>query len=311
MAIKKITIVGAGRVGEATAQFLAKNELCQELVLLDVQEGVAQGAALDIQQSAPLFDFDIRVVGSTNYELIADSDLVVVTAGKPRKPGMSRSDVLGSNLPIITDIMNKVMHFAPQSLVMIVTNPVDVLTYHAWRHCGWDRARVFGQAGVLDSARMASFIAEETNLSVKDISAMVLGGHGDTMLPLVRYTTISGIPLTHFLDQSVIEKIIERTRHGGFEILRLRQTSSAYDAPAAAIASMVDAISHNRNRVLPCVAILHGEYGENEVAMGVPSVLGEKGLVRIVELPLTEEEQAQFTRSADTIRADLAYLTGA
>lgn len=311
MAIKKITIVGAGRVGEATAQFLAKNELCQELVLIDVQEGVAQGAALDIQQSAPLFDFDARVTGSNNYEFIADSDLVVVTAGKPRKPGMSRSDVLDSNLPIITDIMNHVMRFAPQSLVMIVTNPVDVLTYYAWRHCGWDRARVFGQAGVLDSARMASFIAGETNLAVKDISAMVLGGHGDTMLPLIRYTTISGIPLTHFLDQQAIEKIIERTRHGGFEILRLRQTSSAYDAPAAAIAEMVDAIRHNRKRILPCVAILQGEYGENDVAMGVPSILGENGLERIVELPLTEEEQGQFKQSVEAIRADLAHITEA
>ncbi|KFI18277.1 malate dehydrogenase [Nitrosococcus oceani C-27] len=309
--MKKITIVGAGRVGEATAQFLVKNELCRELVLLDAQEGVAQGAALDIQQSAPLFDFDARVTGSTNYELIADSDLVVITAGKPRKPGMSRSDVLDSNLPIITDIMNNVMRFAPQSLVMIVTNPVDVLTYHAWRHCGWDRARVFGQAGVLDSARMASFIAGETGLSVKDISAMVLGGHGDTMLPLIRYTTISGIPLTHFLDQQVIEKIIERTRHGGFEILRLRQTSSAYDAPAAAIAGMVDAIRHNRKRILPCVAILQGEYGENEVAMGVPSVLGGDGLERIVELPLTEEEQEQFKHSVEAIRTDLAHLARA
>lgn len=311
MAIRKITIVGAGRVGEATAQFLAKNELCRELVLLDVQEGVAQGGALDIQQSAPLFNFDTRVTGSTDYKLIADSDLVVITAGKPRKPGMSRSDVLDSNLPIITDIMNQVMRFAPQSLVMMVTNPVDVLTYHAWRHCGWNRTRVFGQAGVLDSARMASFISAETNLSVKDISAMVLGGHGDTMLPLIRYTTINGIPLTHFLDQQAIEKIIERTRHGGFEILRLRQTSSAYDAPAASIAAMVDAIRHNRKRILPCVAILQGEYGENEVAMGVPSVLGEDGLERIVELPLTEEEQAQFKRSVEAIRADLNHVTKA
>lgn len=308
MVIKKITIVGSGRVGEATAQFLAKNELCQELVLLDVQEGIAQGAALDIQQSAPLFGFDIRVTGSTNYELVTDSDLVIVTAGKPRRPGMSRSDVLGSNLPIITDIMDKVIRLAPQSLVMIVTNPVDVLTYHAWRHCGWDRSRVFGQAGVLDSARMASFIAEQTGLSVKDVSAMVLGGHGDTMLPLIRYTTISGIPLTHFLSQQAIEKIIERTRHGGFEILRLRQTSSAYDAPAAAIAGMVDAISHNRNRVMPCVAILQGEYGESEMAMGVPSLLGAHGLERIVELPLTEKEQVQFKESAATIRADLAHV---
>lgn len=311
MALKKITIVGAGRVGEATAQFLAKNELCQDLVLVDVQEGAAQGGALDIQQSAPLFDFDSRVVGTTNYELIADSDLVVVTAGKPRKPGMSRSDVLDSNLSIITGIMDNVKRFAPQSLIMMVTNPVDVLTYHAWRYCGWDRNRVFGQAGVLDSARMASFIAAETGLSVKDIAAMVLGGHGDTMLPLIRYTTISGIPLTHFIKQETIEKIVERTRHGGFEILRLRQTSSAYDAPAAAIAEMVDAISHNRKRILPCVAILQGEYSEDGVAMGVPSVLGERGLESIIELPLTAEEQAQFKQSAEAIRVDLAHVSGA
>lgn len=309
MALRKITIVGAGRVGEATAQFLAKNELCQELVLVDVQEGAAQGGALDIQQSAPLFDFDSWVTGTTNYELIADSDLVVVTAGKPRKPGMSRSDVLDSNLSIITGIMDNVKRFAPQSLVIMVTNPVDVLTYHAWRYCGWDRKRVFGQAGVLDSARMASFIAAETGFSVRDIAATVLGGHGDTMLPLIRYTTISGIPLTHFLDQETIQEIIERTRHGGFEILRLRQTSSAYDAPAAAIAEMVDAIGHNRKRILPCVAILQGEYGESKVAMGVPSVLGEEGLESIIELPLTEEEQAQFKRSAEAIRTDLAHIS--
>jgi malate dehydrogenase len=310
MVIKKVTIVGAGRVGEATAQFLAKNELCQELVLVDVQEGAAQGGALDIQQSAPLFEFDTRVVGTTDYARIVDSDLVIVTAGKPRKPGMSRSDVLDSNLPIITAIMDNVMRFAPQCLVMVVTNPVDVLTYHAWRHCGWERSRVFGQAGVLDSARMASFIAAETGLSVKDIAAMVLGGHGDSMLPLIRYTTISGIPITHFLEQSVIEKIIERTRHGGFEILRLRQTSSAYDAPAAAIAEMVDAIRHNRKRVLPCVAILQGEYGEKDVAMGVPSILGENGLEQIVELPLTEVEQVQFKHSVEAIRSDLAQIPG-
>ncbi len=306
--MEKVSIVGAGRVGEATAHFLAKEDICRELVLVDVREGVAQGAALDIQESAPLFGFDSRVVGARESAGMEGSDLVIITAGLPRKPGMSRSDVLETNARILDGIVDDVRRYAPDSMVLVVSNPVDVLTYRVWQRLGWARSRVMGQAGALDSSRMASFVAMETNLSVQDINAMVLGGHGDTMVPLVRYTTISGIPITQFLDRSAIDRIIERTRHGGAEILALKQTSSAYGAPAAAIAAMVDAIARDRKRVLPTVAILEGEYGQRDVAMGVPCVLGRGGVERVVELDLNAEESAMFGASLGGVRADIARL---
>jgi malate dehydrogenase len=304
----KITIVGAGRVGEATAHFLAKEDICREVVLLDVREGVAQGAALDIQESAPLFGFDTRVVGAREAAAMGDSGLVIITAGVPRKPGMSRSDVLDTNVKILDGILGDVVRYAPESTVLVVSNPVDVLTYRAWKYLGWPRARVLGQAGALDSSRMASFVAVETGLSVQDINAMVLGGHGDSMVPLVRYTTISGIPISYFLDSAAVARIIERTRHGGAEILALKQTSSAYGAPAAAISAMVDAMARNRKRVLPTVAILEGEYGQRGVAMGVPCILGRRGVERVVELDLNVEEATMFDASVAGIRADIARL---
>ncbi len=306
--MQKVSIVGAGRVGESTAHFLAKIDVCREIQLLDVREGVAQGAALDIHESAPLFGFDTRVAGSADPAAMKDSELVVITAGIPRKPGMSRSDVLDTNVRIMDGVMDDVMRHAPDAMVLVVSNPVDVLTYRAWKHSGWSRNRVFGQAGVLDSSRMTSFVAMETGFSVRDIDAMVLGGHGDAMVPLIRYTTVSGIPITHFLDDEAIERIIERTRHGGAEILALKQTSSAYGAPAAAIAYMADAIARNRKRVLPTVAILEGEYGEQDIAMGVPCILGKGGLEKVVELDLTDEENAMFQVSLDGVREDIAKL---
>ncbi len=306
--MEKISIVGAGRVGESTAQFLAKENLCREIVLVDVKDGVPQGAALDIQETAPLFGFDTRISGDTRGEAMAGSELVIITAGIPRKPGMSRSDVLDTNVKIIDAIVDDVVKYAPEAMMLIVSNPVDVLTYRAYKRSGWPRQRVFGQAGVLDSSRMAYFVAHETGLSVKDICAMVLGGHGDAMVPMIRYTTISGIPIEKFLEREAIERIIERTRHGGAEILALKQTSSAYDAPAAAIAAMVDAIARDRKQVLPTVTILQGEYGEDDVAMGVPCILGRKGLERVVELELNADEQAMFDESLDGVREDLARL---
>jgi malate dehydrogenase len=306
--MQKISIVGAGRVGESTAHFLAKIDVCRQIMLLDVREGVARGAALDIHESAPLFDFDTRVDGDTRPEAMADSEIVVITAGIPRKPGMSRSDVLDTNVAIIDTIVTDVVSYAPEAIVLVVSNPVDVLTYRAWRRTGWPRERVFGQAGVLDSSRMASFVAMETGFSVMDIDAMVLGGHGDSMVPMIRYTTVSGIPISHFLETAPIERIIERTRHGGAEILALKQTSSAYGAPAAAIAAMVEAIARNRKRVLPTVAILDGEYGEQDIAMGVPCVLGKGGLQQIIELDLNEEEYAMFQKSADGVRDDISKV---
>ena len=306
--MKKISIIGAGRVGESTAHNLAKAELCHEIALIDIKEGVPQGTALDIQESAPVFGFDTRLTGYNDMAALAQSDLIIITAGLPRKPGMSRSDVLSVNVPIITSIMDEAKKSAPNAIIIMVTNPVDVLTHVAWKRTGWDRQRMIGLSGVLDSTRMASFVAMETGLSVKDITAMVLGGHGDTMVPLPRFTCINGIPIENFLSKEQIERIAKRTREGGAEILALRKTSSAYDAPAAAVATMVDAIRHDRKRILPCVAILDGEYGQKGICMGVPVILGNHGMEKVVQLDLNPEEKAAFLGSAEHVRADLARL---
>ncbi|MEN8213916.1 MAG: malate dehydrogenase, partial [Pseudomonadota bacterium] len=280
--MKKITIIGAGRVGETSAQILAEEELCSEVVLIDIREDAPQGMALDIYQTAPFFEFDTRVTGSNDPAAMQDSELVVVTAGVPRKPGMSRSDVLETNIAILDGILDDVMLYAPDCMLLLVSNPVDILTWHAWQRTGWDRSRILGQAGVLDSSRMAAFIAMETGFSARDITTIVLGGHGDTMVPLPRFCTVNGIPLSHFIEAERMQQIIDRTRSGGAEILALRKNSSAYDAPGASVATMVDAISHNRRRILPTVAILDGEYGESGLAMGVPCVLSRSGIDEII-----------------------------
>jgi malate dehydrogenase len=307
--MSKITIIGAGRVGESTAQILAQNELVHEVVLTDIREGVARGTALDIQESALLFGFDTRVTGDEDPAAMSGSDIVVVTAGLPRKPGMSRSDVLATNVRVVEGIVADIASHAPEAIIIMVTNPVDVLTHVAWRRTGWDRARVFGLSGVLDSARMASFIALETGMSIKDVTALVLGGHGDAMVPMPRYTSINGIPLEHFLEPDRIDAIVERTRNGGAEILALKKTSSANDSPAAAVAVMLDAVCNNRRRILPCVAVLDGEYGVRDLSIGVPVVLGRRGVERVIELPLTAEEGGQFARSAEQVRKDIASLS--
>lgn len=306
--MKKITIVGAGRVGESTAQVLARQECFEEVVLTDVREGVARGTALDIQESALLYRFDTRVTGDDDPAAMAGSEVVVITAGLPRKPGMSRSDVLEANLRVTAQVIADVMRYAPDAIVIMVTNPVDVLTYAAWRQTGWERRRVFGLSGVLDAARMASFIALETGFSIRDVTALVLGGHGDAMVPMPRYTTIGGIPIANFLDAERIEAIVDRTRHGGAEILALKQTSSANDSPAASVAVMVDAICGNRRRVLPCVGVLDGEYGERGIAIGVPLVIGARGVERVIELPLTDQERRGFDASVKLLREDLVSL---
>lgn len=307
--MKKITVVGAGRVGESTAQFIASKDMCREIALIDIREGAAEGAALDIQEDAPLFQFDTRLTGGTNHELMADSDLIIVTAGVPRKPGMSRSDVLEINVRVTDEIVASVLKYAPNSKMLFVSNPVDILTYRAWKKTGWDRSRIMGQAGVLDSTRMASFIAMETGYSALDIDAMVMGGHGDSMVPMMRYTTISGIPVSHFLDQKTIDDIVARTRNGGAEILALRQNSSAYDAPAAAVAAMVDAIVNDRKRILPTVAILDGEYACSDLAIGVPCVLGKDGMEKVLTLDLNAQEQANFNQSVVAVRKDIEALS--
>jgi len=307
--MKKISIFGAGRVGESTAQILANQELCQEVVLIDIADGMARGTALDIQESAPLFGFDTQVTGDVQAEAAADSELVIITAGVPRKPGMSRSDVLDTNVRVVSGIVDGVVEHAPDAMILMVTNPVDVLTYMTWKKTRWDRNRIFGLSGVLDAARMASFIALETGFSIKDITAMVLGGHGDSMVPMPRFTTINGIPIEYLMDREAMARIETRTRNGGAEILALKKTSSANDSPAAAIAVMVDAVGNNRRRILPCVAVLDGEYGQDDVAVGIPAVLSRGGVERVIELPLTKEEAQLFSGSVSQVRSDLAHLS--
>lgn len=307
--MRKITVVGAGRVGESTAQILAAKELCRELVLIDIQGGFAEGVALDVQESTGPLASDTRLRGGADWKAISGSDVVVVTAGLPRKPGMSRSDVLDANVPIINSIADEVARYASDAIVIVVTNPVDVLTYAVWKHTGWSRERVLGLSGVLDATRMASFIAMETGYSLRDITTMVMGGHGDSMVPMIRYSTINGMPLDLFLDKQKIDQIVERTRNGGAEILGLKKTSSANDSPASAIVAMVDSIAHNRRRIMPCVAILDGEYNQRDIALGVPVILGEGGVEKVIELPLNEQENEQLLYSAKQVRADIDKLS--
>ncbi len=307
--MKKITIIGAGRVGESAAQILAYKEHAQEIVLIDIREGVARGTALDIQESATLFGFDSRVTGDESNQAMEGSDIVIITAGLPRKPGMSRSDVLDANLAVIRSVTEDILRYAPQAMVIMVTNPVDILTYSVWKQTGWDRSRVFGLSGVLDAARMASFIALETGFSIKDVTTMVLGGHGDSMVPMIHYTTINGIPLETFLTKEKIHQIVDRTRNGGAEILALKKTSSANDSPAAAVATMVDAVCNNRKRILPCVAILDGEYQHTNLAIGVPVVLGNRGMEKVIELQLNDTENLQFQESVEQVKKDLETIS--
>ncbi len=306
--MNKISIIGAGRVGETTAQILAQQELCREIAIMDIREGVPEGIALDILQMAPFFEFDCSISGSNDPRILRDSQLIIITAGLPRQPGMSRSDVLEANVRIIDGIANQILHHAPDAMVLMVSNPVDTLTYRFAQRTGWDRSRIFGQAGVLDASRMASFIAQETGFSALDITTMVLGGHGDTMVPVPRFCTINGIPIAHFISEERIGAIMDRTRQGGAEILALRKNSSAYDAPGAAVTAMVDSIVNNRRRLLSCVALLEGEYGETDIAMGVPCVLGEKGLESIVELDLNSLERTDFDHSVASVRTDIERL---
>jgi malate dehydrogenase len=306
--MNKIAIAGAGRVGEATAQFLAERSLCKELALFDINAGAAKGAALDINEVAPIFGYDITVRGGDDPQLLLGAELVIVTAGVPRKPGMSRSDLLEINVNIADDIIDNVMKFAPNTKLLFVSNPVDVITYYAWRKTGWDRNRIFGQAGVLDSARQAFFISEATGYSVKDINTLVLGGHGDTMVPLTEYTTINGKSIHYFLSPEEIAAIEQRTRDGGAEVLKLRGNSSAFQAPAAAVVDMVDTIVHDRRRITPTVCILDGHYGHTDIAAGVPAILGKHGVERIYALGLSVGESAAFDHSIELIKQDIKLL---
>jgi len=293
-------------VGSSAALKMAQKEL-GDIVLVDVVEFVADGKALDMAESSPLDGFDVSLVGKTNdYSVIKDSDVVVITAGVPRKPGMTRMDLLMTNAGIVETIANHVRELAPNSIVIVVTNPLDVMTYVAWKVTGFPRERVIGQAGVLDSIRMRYFVAIELGVSVKDVQAMVLGSHGDQMVPLPRYTTVAGVPITELLPPDVIERINDRTRKAGTEIVNLLKTGSAYYAPGAAVAEMVEAIVRDKKRLMPCSVLLKGEYGLNDVFIGVPIILGKNGVEKIVELKLTEEELKALHQSAEEVRKGIA-----
>jgi malate dehydrogenase len=300
--LDKITIIGAGNVGATAAQRVAEKALARTVVLVDVIEGVPQGKALDQWEAGPIEGFDTRLVGSNDYGPAAGSELVVITAGVARKPGMSRDDLARTNADIVREVARQVRQHCPDAIVVVVSNPLDVMCWVTKEVTGFPRERVIGMAGVLDTARYRAFLAEALNVSAADIQAMVLGGHGDTMVPLVSHTTVSGIPVTQLLDRAALDRIVQRTRDGGAEIVRHLKTGSAYYAPSAAVAQMVDAIVHDRRRVLPCAAWLEGEYGISGVYCGVPCTLGRGGLERIVEVALAPEEQAALARSANAVR---------
>ncbi|OLB06027.1 MAG: malate dehydrogenase [Gemmatimonadetes bacterium 13_2_20CM_69_27] len=306
--LEKITVVGAGNVGATTAQRLAEKELARRVVLVDVIEGVPQGKALDQWESASIEGFDTRVIGANDYAPAAGSELVVVTAGIARKPGMSRDDLVRTNADIVKQVSQQIKQHCPQAIVVVVSNPLDVMCWVTKQVTGFARERVIGMAGVLDTARYRAFLAEALDVSVEDIQAMVLGGHGDTMVPLVSYTTVSGIPVSQLLDKATLDKIVDRTRNGGAEIVAFLKTGSAYYAPSAAVTQMVEAIVRDKKRLLPCAAWLQGEYGLSGMYCGVPCKLGARGLEQILEVKLTPEEAAALRKSAEAVKETMAAV---
>jgi malate dehydrogenase len=303
----KITIIGAGFVGSTAAHWIAAKEL-GDIVLVDIIEGIPQGKALDLLEASPIEGFDLRVVGTNDYAETADSDVIVVTSGAPRKPGMSREDLIKVNANITRDCIEKAAPYSPDAMIIMVNNPLDTMAYLAKQVSGFPKNRVVGQAGVLDSARYRTFIAIEAGVSVEDVQAMLMGGHGDEMVPLPRFTTISGIPVTEFISQEKLDAIIDRARKGGGEIVNLLKTGSAYYAPSAATVQMVEAVLRDKKRVIPCAAYLEGEYGLNDIFFGVPVVLGGGGVEKVIELPLNEAELALVKKSADGVRASIETL---
>ena len=301
-------MVGAGNVGATAAQHIAERELARELILLDVAEGIPQGKALDLAEASPVDRFDTRVSGTGDSGSLSGSDVVVITAGLARKPGMTRDDLLATNADIVGSVCERVKETAPDAIVIVVTNPLDAMAYVALKVTEFSPARVVGMAGILDSARFRYFIAGELDVSVEDVTAFVLGGHGDSMVPLPRYSSVAGIPLSELLDEAVIERLVERTRNGGAEIVGYLKTGSAFYAPASAIAEMVAAIVRDKKRILPCAAWLTGQYGIQDLYMGVPVKLGAAGVEEIIEIGLTPDEQQAFHASADAIRSGVLKL---
>jgi malate dehydrogenase len=306
--VKTITVVGAGNVGATTAQRIAEKHLAQRVVMVDVAEGIPQGKALDQLQSGPIEGFDSEVIGTNDYADTADSDVVVITAGIARKPGMSRDDLLATNAAIVRQVSEEIKARSPNAILVIVSNPLDVMCYVAKKVTGFPRERVIGMAGVLDTARYRAFLAGALDVSVRDIQAMVLGGHGDTMVPLISYTTVSGIPVTQLLDKAKLDAVVARTRNGGAEIVKHLKTGSAYYAPSAAAVEMVEAIVRDQKRVLPCAAWLEGEYGMRDLFLGVPCKLGRRGLEKIYEVELTAAERTDLGKSADAVREPMAAI---
>ena len=306
--LEKVAVVGAGNVGATAAQRLAEKHLARTVVMIDVVEGVPQGKALDQWQSGPIEGFDARVIGVNGYDEAAGAEVFVVTAGIARKPGMSRDDLVKTNAGIVRSVAKEIARVAPTSIIVVVSNPLDVMCYVAMRASGFPRERVIGMAGVLDTARYRMFLAEAMDVSVEDIQAMVLGGHGDTMVPLVSYTTVSGIPVSQLIAADKLAAIVDRTRNGGAEIVAFLKTGSAYYAPSAAAVQMVEAIALDKRRILPCSAWLQGEFGLRDVFCGVPCKIGRRGLERILEITLTDTERAELVKSAEAVKATQAVV---
>ncbi len=307
---KKVTVVGAGNVGATAAQRLAEKALC-DVVLVDIADGLPQGKALDLAEAAPIEKHDSHLVGTNDYELTANSDIVIITAGIPRKPGMSRDDLIKTNAGIMKSVVENVAKHSPEAVLIIVSNPLDAMCHIAFETSGFPKNRVLGMAGVLDAARFRCFIAEELDVSVENTHAFVLGGHGDTMVPLPRYSTVAGIPITKLMEKSRIDALVDRTRNGGAEIVALLKTGSAFYAPASAAVEMAESILKDKKKILPCAVYLEGEYGINGLFIGVPVKLGKDGIEKIIEIELTEDETQALMKSADAVRSlvdDMAKL---
>ena len=298
---KKVTIVGSGNVGATAAHWIASKELA-DVVLIDIVEGVPQGKGLDLLEAMPIEKRDAHIIGTQDYRDTANSDIVVITAGVPRKPGMSRDDLLNTNHNIMKAVVGEAVKYSPNCILIIVSNPLDAMAQAAYKMSGFPRERVIGMAGVLDSARFRTFIADALKVSVENVTAFVLGGHGDTMVPLARYSTVAGIPITELLDATTLEKLIQRTRDGGAEIVKYLKTGSAYYAPSAAVTEMVEAILKDKKKILPCAAYLEGEYGIKGLYVGVPVKLGAKGIEQIIEIKLTSQERTELERSASAVK---------
>ncbi len=298
----KITVVGSGFVGSTVAHYIAMHEL-GDVVLIDIAEGIPQGKALDMCEATPVDGWDVRVTGTNSYEDTANSDIVVITAGLPRKPGMTRDELLAVNMGIVKNVSEQIKKFSPNAIVIVVTNPLDAMVYTAWKVTGFPTNRVVGMAGVLDTARMRWFIADELKVSVEDVQAMVLGGHGDTMVPVTRLATVGGIPLHDLLSQEKIDAIVTRTQNGGAEIVNLLKMGSAYYAPAASVVAMVESILKDKKRILPCAAYLDGEYGVKGVFIGVPTLLGRNGVEKVMEVKFNDSEKAVFQKTVEHVVA--------